>query len=92
MLYVDFDLLDCSQRLEFCCRIYAVDAKVWITVSWQPSGGVTTHTECSVGLHLRQHTTPPFSFAKTDFIQSSLTSRENFCFGFQLNDLQSPRS
>jgi hypothetical protein len=43
-------------------------------------------------LHLRQHTTPPFSFAKTDFIQSILTSRENFCFGFQLNDLQPLRS
>jgi len=42
--------------------------------------------------HLRQHTTPPFSFAKTDFTQSSWTSRENFCFDFQLNDLQSPRS
>jgi len=42
--------------------------------------------------HLQQHTTPPFSFAKTDFIQSSLTSRENFCFSFQLNDLQSSRS
>ena len=48
MLYVDFDLLDCSQRVEFCCRIYAVDAKVWKTGWWQPSGGVTTHTECSV--------------------------------------------
>jgi len=45
-----------------------------------------------INTHLRQHTTPPFSFAKTDFIQSSLTSRENFCFGFQLNELQSPRS
>jgi len=42
--------------------------------------------------HLRQHTTPPFSFAKTDFTQSSLTSRENFCFDFQLNELQSFRS
>jgi len=42
--------------------------------------------------HLRQHTTPPFSFAKTNFIQSSLTSRENFCFGFHLNELQPLRS
>jgi len=39
--------------------------------------------------HLRQHTTPPSSFAKTFIVQSILLSSENFCFGFQLFSLKS---
>jgi len=38
-------------------------------------------------IQLRQHTTPPSSFAKRDLIQSRLTSQDIYRFGFQLNEL-----
>jgi hypothetical protein len=84
-----------SERGPICAysRIehFAIRAKLVDVIGFELIKVAERRTSSVVTLN-EEHTTPPFSFAKTEFIQSSLTSRENFCFGFQLNDLQPLRS